>query len=319
MKEYLLLLFSATQFLIMLVFIFLSVAFFSLMERKILSYIHFRKGPNKVIIMGLFQPFVDAIKLITKDDSPVSWSNKALFYLSPIFMLSLSLIIWIVFPFLWGELKTQNFSFLLIFFFLGMSVYGLIISGWSSNSKYAMLGSVRSIVQSISYEVILSFLLLSLMVLVWSYSIHDFGSFKLMKVFLMAPFLFSIFSITALAELNRSPFDLSEGESELVSGYSIEYGGIMYTMIFLSENVMIFFSSLLISYFFFNLSSTFMFFILFSFMSFMICLIRGIVPRLRYDILMYMCWVCLLPLAMVTLNLVWLLSLSAPHPLTFIF
>nr|WNE90730.1 NADH dehydrogenase subunit 1 [Actornithophilus gracilis] len=304
MKEYLLSLFSVAQFLIVLVFIFLSVAFFSLMERKILSYIHFRKGPNKVIFMGLFQPFVDAIKLITKDDSPVSWSNKILFYISPIFMLTLSLIVWIVFPFVWGEL-----------FFLGLSVYGLIISGWSSNSKYAMLGSVRSIVQSISYEVVLSFLLLSLMVLVMGYSISIFNSFKFMKVFLMAPFLLIIFSITALAELNRSPFDLSEGESELVSGYSIEYGGVMYTVIFLSENVMIFFSSLMISFFFFNLSSTLMFFILFSFTSLMICLIRGIVPRLRYDVLMGLCWTCLLPLVMVSLNFIWLTSLGvSPSP-----
>nr|WJQ21835.1 NADH dehydrogenase subunit 1 [Actornithophilus grandiceps] len=315
MSELLLVLIPFTQFLILLVFIFLSVAFFSLMERKILSYVHFRKGPNKVLVSGLTQPFVDAIKLITKDDSPVSWSNKVYYYLSPIFMLVLSLMIWIVYPFLWGNLKSQNFSFLIIFLLMGLSVYGLIISGWSSNSKYAMLGSMRSIVQSISYEVILSFLFLSLMVLVWGYSIFSFLLFNNTKVFLMAPFLFLIFLITALAELNRAPFDLSEGESELVSGYSVEYGGIMYTLIFLSENVMIFFSSLMISFVFLNLSSFFLFFCSFSFFSFLICLIRGIVPRLRYDSLMSVCWILVLPLTMVSLNLIWLMSYFFNHPL----
>nr|YP_009519730.1 NADH dehydrogenase subunit 1 [Colpocephalum griffoneae]AYC65904.1 NADH dehydrogenase subunit 1 [Colpocephalum griffoneae] len=294
------------QELLFLVMILLSVAFFSLMERKILSYVHFRKGPNKVIISGFLQPFADALKLLTKDDSPVLWSNKILYFFSPLFMFVLAMISWVVFPFFWG-VTSNKLSFLITIIIMGLSVYGIMFSGWSSNSTYSMLGSMRSISQSISYEVVLSFIFLSMIFIISDYSIEMFYDWKLMKIFIFSPFLLSLTCFSLLAEMNRTPFDLAEGESELVSGYSVEYGGVSYTVIFLSENIMIFFSSFLITYFFFNNLTFFMNFFMFSFMSAMICLIRGVLPRFRYDKLMMICWMVMLPLILLNFNLIVLL------------
>nr|YP_010890523.1 NADH dehydrogenase subunit 1 [Plegadiphilus threskiornis]WIM51529.1 NADH dehydrogenase subunit 1 [Plegadiphilus threskiornis] len=289
-----------TQLLVLMVMIMICVAFFSLMERKILSYIHFRKGPNKVMIMGFFQPFADAMKLISKDDSPVKWSNSVSYYLSPLFMMFLGLISWWIFPFNW-KTYSNNSSLLFIILILGMTIYGILISGWSSNSKYATLGSMRSISQSISYEVLMSFVFLSLISVISSYSISKMYDYTMSKIIMMMPFMMLLLMISALAELNRSPFDLSEGESELVSGYSVEYGGIVYTLIFLSENIMIFFSSFILSFVCVPYN-TMIGVVLFSGFTFLICVIRGIVPRMRYDILMNLCWVYLLPLTLILFN-----------------
>nr|QPN54230.1 NADH dehydrogenase subunit 1 [Osborniella crotophagae] len=291
-----------TQELLLVIMILLSVAFFSLMERKILSYLHFRKGPNKVLINGFFQPFVDALKLISKDDYPVKWSNKLLFYFSPMFMFFLASLMWMVFPFCWGMMSNE-FSFINMIIIMGMSVYGMMLSGWSSNSTYSMLGSIRSVSQSISYEVVMSFIFLSIIFTIYDFSMEGMFKWNIMKIFFLCPFLLILTFISLLAELNRTPFDLAEGESELVSGYSVEYGGFSYTIIFLSENIMIFFSSFVISFFFFTQLTSYMSFIVFSFMSFMICLIRGILPRLRYDKLMILCWTYLMPLSLLLFNM----------------
>nr|WIM51618.1 NADH dehydrogenase subunit 1 [Colpocephalum spinicollis] len=305
MKEMLSNYLSTAQQLMMVVMIMLSVAFFSLMERKILGYIQYRKGPNKILINGFFQPFADAIKLITKDDAPVSWSNTWMFYFSPLLMFFLSLFCWVITPSVWGVFSSK-YSFISMIILFGMSVYGVMLSGWSSNSTYAMLGAIRSVSQSISYEVVMSFVILCVMCFFSNYSLEFLYKWKLTLTVMSCPFLFMICFISMLAELNRTPFDMAEGESELVSGYSTEYGGITYTIIFLSENVMIFFSSFVMTFFFFSSLNNILGFFIFSFMTYMICLIRGILPRLRYDVLMTMCWTYLMPIALIVFNFIFL-------------
>nr|AAG52648.1 NADH dehydrogenase subunit 1 [Heterodoxus macropus] len=287
------------QHFILVIMMLLTVAFFTLLERKILGYIHFRKGPNKVLLKGVLQPIVDAMKLITKDDSPIIYSNIFLYYISPMFSFIMSMIIWMILPLQFIIFNWVN-SFLILFMLLGMGVYSMFLSGWSSNSKYAYLGSLRAVSQSISYEILMSMLFIALMMTTKGMSIYYILKFDPL-VFFLFPF-FIAYLFIGLAELNRSPFDLSEGESELVAGYTVEYGGIMYTMIFLSENIMIMFFCYMGSLFFFYINSTMS--IIFSMMMiYLVCLIRGILPRIRYDHLMMFCWKIMLPLMVIFVNL----------------
>nr|YP_010889902.1 NADH dehydrogenase subunit 1 [Austromenopon paululum]WJJ69863.1 NADH dehydrogenase subunit 1 [Austromenopon paululum] len=296
--------------MVLLVMVMLSVAFFSLIERKILSLIHYRKGPNKVSISGLLQPMADAMKLISKDDAPVSWSNKSLYYLSPVFMIFLSLVSWIVYPSVWG-MGGQYHAFLLMIIILGLSVYGLMMSGWSPNSVYSVLGSIRAIAQSLSYEVVMSFVFLSVVVVVSSLSFSGFFRLNPTGLGLSILPLVLIMVFALIAELNRSPLDLAEGESELVSGYSVEYGGAMYTILFLSENIMIFFSSVILTFFFFSDLSSLAGGAMITTWSCVFCLIRGALPRIRYDKLMVICWEIILPTTLALFNMVGVLSIMS--------
>nr|QPN54269.1 NADH dehydrogenase subunit 1 [Myrsidea sp. ADS-2020] len=279
----------------------IAVGFFSLIERKVLSLIHSRVGPDKVSLSGILQPIADALKLMTKDDFPVAWSNFILFYASPILMFSVSLGTFLIFPFFMGG--SQSFSMILLMIFLGMTVYGNLISGWSSNSKYALIGSVRSVSQSLSYEVVFSFFMILIISVMATFDICKFYVMHLTMLGLMSTFIVLMFISVALAELNRTPFDLSEGESELVSGYSVEYGGVMYTLLFLSENVSIFMSCFMISFFFFS-KSPWVFPLMWSVWAFILCVLRGALPRLRYDVLMQFCWLSLLPSVLLSFNFI---------------
>nr|YP_010872791.1 NADH dehydrogenase subunit 1 [Laemobothrion atrum]WGU50355.1 NADH dehydrogenase subunit 1 [Laemobothrion atrum] len=291
---------TMVQLVVLMVMVMISVAFLSLLERKVLSLIHYRKGPNKVGMMGLLQPFADAIKLMSKDDFPIYWSNKLLYYFSPLFMLLMGLLGWMLFPFS-VVVYSLSKSLLLVLLLLGMGAYSLIFSGWSSNSKYALLGAIRALSQTISYEVCMGFVFIVVISLYPSLSMESSGDIS------PFPYLLSLFGLTyfiLLAELNRAPFDLSEGESELVSGYSVEYGGAMYTIIFLSENMMILFSSFLMTYIFFlpNTSSG-GFPLIFMILVKSIIVMRGVVPRFRYDKLMSVCWMSVLPLSLISANI----------------
>nr|QXE46455.1 NADH dehydrogenase subunit 1 [Cephalcia yanqingensis] len=283
----------------LLVSILVGVAFLTLLERKILGYIQIRKGPNKVGFMGVPQPFSDAIKLFSKEQIIPRLSNYLLYYLCPVFSLMISLLIWISMPY-YTMLYTFNLGILFIMCCLSISVYSIMLAGWSSNSMYSMLGSLRAIAQSISYEVMLSMFLLSFIMMIESYSLMDFYKYQLYiwLIFLMFPLGLMWFSCM-LAETNRSPYDFAEGESELVSGFNIEYSSGGFALIFLSEYSSILFMSMMFTVMFLGGDIfLFMFYIKMMIISFIFIWVRGTLPRFRYDKLMYLCWKIYLPLSL---------------------
>nr|ALO76843.1 NADH deshydrogenase subunit 1 [Adoretus sp. ADO01] len=285
--------------LVLLVCVLVGVAFLTLLERKVLGYIQIRKGPNKVGYMGILQPFSDAIKLFCKEQTYPLMSNFSMYYMSPVFNLFLSLLLWMCMPFL-----TVLFSFnLSILFFLccsSLSVYTIMLAGWSSNSNYALLGSIRSVAQTISYEVSLALILLSFLYLILSLNIFDFMMYQNVVWFLFLCFPLSmIWLVSSLAETNRTPFDFAEGESELVSGFNVEYSSGGFALIFMAEYASILFMSMMCVMLFMggNIFS-FMFFMKLVFMSFVWVWVRGTLPRYRYDKLMYLCWKSFLPISL---------------------
>nr|ATF28629.1 NADH dehydrogenase subunit 1 [Peuceptyelus minutus] len=285
--------------IILVIFIMLSVAFLTLMERKVLSYIQIRKGPNKLGIMGIFQPFSDAIKLFSKEQVIPVFSNFLIYFFSPMFSLFLSLILWLVFPFITNWF---NFNYGVLFFFCctAMSVYSIMISGWSSCSMYSLLGGLRGVAQTISYEVSLVLIFLSFIFLTSSYNFLDFYYYQNGNWFIFLSLPLSMCWLSScLAETNRSPFDFAEGESELVSGFNVEYSAGGFAFLFLSEYSSIIFMSVLYVIMFLgcNLNSL-TFFIKVSLMCFLFIWVRGTLPRYRYDKLMYMAWKSYLPISL---------------------
>jgi len=282
-----------------------SVAFLTLLERKVLGYIQIRKGPNKIGFLGILQPFCDAVKLFTKEQVRPVLSNFFVFYFSPVISLFLSLFIWLCFPYL---VKFYSFEYGVLFFFccLSFGVYIIMIAGWSSNSIYALLGALRSIAQTISYEVALVLILIVILFILGSFNLLYFELFQnyLWFFFLFFP-VGVIWVISRLAETNRTPFDFAEGESELVSGFNIEYGAGGFALIFLAEYARILFIRILFSVLF--LGSTrisFFFFVKLNFISFFFIWVRGAFPRYRYDKLIFIAWKSYLP---ISLNLLFLI------------
>nr|UZT67575.1 NADH dehydrogenase subunit 1 [Tessmannella kiplingi] len=282
--------------LIMIIMILLSLAFLTLLERKILGYIQIRKGPNKVMLMGIFQPFSDALKLLSKELFLTKNLNTMLYLISPILSMLLMLMMWLIMPFYYN-LFFLNLNMLMFLSFLSMGVYMIMINGWSSNSMYSLLGSIRSIAQTISYEVSLILIILSNLMLT--------ESFNLMKMFIFQHhlnfiiYLYPImimFLISLIAELNRTPFDLAEGESELVSGFNTEYMSGGFTLIFMSEYGMIMLMSyLFIMFYLSSMNNKLIFYMKTMMMMMIIILLRGTLPRYRYDLLMYLTWKKILP------------------------
>nr|YP_009350376.1 NADH dehydrogenase subunit 1 [Prohamitermes mirabilis]AQP26900.1 NADH dehydrogenase subunit 1 [Prohamitermes mirabilis] len=286
-------------FLLLMIFVMVGVAFLTLLERKVLGYVHIRKGPNKVGFVGILQPFSDAIKLFTSEQYFPLVSNYLIYYFSPIFGFFLSLLVWLLIPYLSGFI---SFELGLLFFLActSLGVYTVMIAGWSSNSGYSLLGGLRALAQTISYEVSLAFILLSFVVLVCSYDLVYFHSFQvyLWLIFFSFPLSF-VWFISCLAETNRTPFDFAEGESELVSGFNVEYGGGGFALIFLAEYASILFMSLLFCIIFLGSDLySFFFYISLAFISFLFIWVRGTLPRFRYDKLMYLAWKSFLPLSL---------------------
>nr|YP_010037299.1 NADH dehydrogenase subunit 1 [Acidiella diversa]QQW48075.1 NADH dehydrogenase subunit 1 [Acidiella diversa] len=285
--------------LILVICVLVSVAFLTLLERKVLGYIQIRKGPNKVGLMGIPQPFCDAIKLFTKEQTYPVLSNYISYYFSPIFSLFISLVVWICMPLF---IKLISFNLGLLFFLCctSMGVYTVMVAGWSSNSNYALLGGLRAVAQTISYEVSMALILLSFVFLIGSYNILDFFLYQnyIWFLIIMFPISFIWFCIS-LAETNRTPFDFAEGESELVSGFNVEYSSGGFALIFMAEYASILFMSMLFCIIFLGCDLfNFMFYVKLTFISFGFIWVRGTLPRFRYDKLMYLAWKCFLPFSL---------------------
>lgn len=288
--------------------ILLAVAFFTVFERKVLASMQRRRGPNVVGIYGLLQAIADAVKLLSKETLIPGSSNLYIFIFSPIFTFLISMLCWSLIPFDYGIVISDiNLGILFLFAFSSLGVYGIIMSGWASNSKYSFLGSLRSSAQFISYEISMGLLLIPIILVSGSFNITSIVLSQL-DIFYFITFFpfFLLFLITALAETNRVPFDSPEAESELVSGYNVEYSSIGFTFFFLAEysNIILMSSIIVILFlggwlpFFVNLSSSFFFSIKLLFVMFFFVWVRATLPRYRYDQLMLLGWKVILPLSL---------------------
>merc|ERR1712048_1035026 len=290
----------------------ISVAYFTLVERKLLGSIQRRKGPNVVGFLGLLQPFADGLKLFSKETIVPKDSSPYVFILAPMITFILSLIGWSVIPLSEGALVADiNLGVLYLFAISSLSVYGIILAGWSSNSKYPFLGALRSAAQMISYEVSIGFVIVNVSICSGSLNLSVIVECQENGWYIM-PLLpmFFIFCISMLAETNRHPFDLPEAEAELVSGYNVEYSSMTFALFFLGEYAnMLLMSSVLallflggwlpiFSLFPFNLIPTSLWFSLkILFGVFLFIITRAALPRYRYDQLMALGWKCFLPLS----------------------
>lgn len=285
--------------LILVIGVLVGVAFLTLLERKVLGYIQVRKGPNKLGLIGIIQPFSDAIKLFIKEQTYPNFSNYLRYYFSPIVAFILSLILWVLIPYYYNLLR---FNLGLLFFFCctRIGVYTVIIAGWSSNSNYALLGGLRAVAQTISYEVRLSLIIISRIIIIIDFNLIIFIEYQKLRWFFFLIFPLSMCWLSSsLAETNRTPFDFAEGESELVSGFNVEYRRGGFALIFLAEYSRILFMRLLFSLIFlggFNLN--FFFYFKLVILSFIFIWVRGTLPRYRYDKLMYLAWKRYLPISL---------------------
>ncbi len=317
--SYLNLLFVETyKILFLLIPILISVALVVWLDRRVWAFVQKRRGPNVVGPFGLFQSLADALKYIFKEIIIPASSNKVIFILAPIVTMTLALIAWAVIPF--GEdfvLANINVGILYLFAVSSLGVYGIIMGGWASNSKYPFLGAIRSAAQMVSYEVSIGIIIINVLLCVGSLNLSDIvlAQEKLWFVLPLFP-MFVIFFISALAETNRPPFDLPEAEAELVAGYQTEYSGMMYAMFWLGEYANILLMCAMGSILFlggwlplidaypFNLipgAIWLIFKILFLFIIF--SLVKAIVPRYRYDQLMKLGWKIFLPFSLIWLVL----------------
>nr|QXU60047.1 NADH dehydrogenase subunit 1 [Dendragapus fuliginosus] len=286
--------------------ILIAVAFLTLVERKILSYMQARKGPNIVGPFGLLQPIADGVKLFIKEPIRPSTSSPFLFIMTPILALLLALTIWTPLP-LPFPLADLNLGLLFLLAMSSLTVYSLLWSGWASNSKYALIGALRAVAQTISYEVTLALILLATIMLSGNYTLTTLATTQ-EPIYLILPSwpLTMMWFISTLAETNRAPFDLTEGESELVSGFNVEYAAGPFALFFLAEYANIMFMNTLTTILFLNPSFLNLPSELFSIalatkvllLSSSFLWIRASYPRFRYDQLMHLLWKNFLPLTL---------------------
>jgi NADH-ubiquinone oxidoreductase chain 1 len=291
----------------MILIILIRVAFLTLFERKILGYIQLRKGPNKIFIKGLFQPFRDALKLLFKEFFFFNFNNLSLY--RPIIIFFLSFILWFIYPWIYSFFYI-DYRIIFLILILSLIVYPIIIIGWVSLCNYSILGSLRSISQIISFEILLFLIFFLLIILIENYSFFIFIKFQFNVYFFIFVYpLYIIFIISSLIDLNRVPFDLIEGESELVSGFNIEYYRRLFVLIFLSEYINIMFIRLLLTIIFFGINWwSLRFIIIYFFHLILLIIIRGVLPRIRYDKLIIICWIELLVLILIYLIYVYLIK-----------
>ena len=292
----------------MVLFVLVNVAFITLLERKILGYSQLRLGPSKPSFTGLLQPVRDAVKLFRKGYFSSLNRLNWIFFFRPLLAIGLVLLLWSVNMFLRPNIYFE-YGLFLILVILGLNVYPVILRGWSSNRKYTFIGRVRGVAQSISYEISLAFIIMSLIQLVRRISLISlFHSSNYFTVVIIFPILFFIWFLRGLAERNRTPFDFAEGERELVSGFNTEYGGGGFAIIFIAEYGSIYFLSCITVFIFIN---TYIFIfntILVRILIFFWVWVRRTYPRYRYDILMNLAWKRLLPLSIFYLVLCFIIS-----------
>ena len=312
--EYVNIIFQETyKILFLLVPVLVSVAMIVWLDRRVWAFVQKRQGPNVVGPFGLLQSLADALKYIFKEIIIPASSNKIIFILAPIITMTLALIAWAVIPFGVDQVLADiNVGILYIFAVSSLGVYGIIMGGWASNSKYPFLGAIRSAAQMVSYEVSIGIIIINVLLCVGSLNLNDIVIAQKNMWFVIPLFpMFVVFFISALAETNRPPFDLPEAEAELVAGYQTEYSGMMYAMFWLGEYANILLMCALGSILFlggwlspidlypFNLipgAIWLIFKILLLFILF--ALVKAIVPRYRYDQLMRLGWKIFLPLSL---------------------
>nr|ADW81704.1 NADH dehydrogenase subunit 1 [Cryptocentrus lutheri] len=295
--------------------VLLAVAFLTLLERKVLGYMQLRKGPNVVGPYGLLQPIADGVKLFIKEPVRPSSSSPLLFLLAPMLALTLALTLWAPVP-LPHPVMDLNLSILFILALSSLAVYSILGSGWASNSKYALIGALRAVAQTISYEVSLGLILLSAIIFTGGFTLQTFNTTQ-ESIWLLIPAwpLAAMWYISTLAETNRAPFDLTEGESELVSGFNVEYAGGPFALFFLAEYANILLMNTLSATLFFGAShiphlpevTTINLMLKATFLSILFLWVRASYPRFRYDQLMHLIWKNFLPLTLAMV--IWHLSL----------
>lgn len=319
---------TALTIVLLVLCLLIAVAYLTMAERKVISYIQCRIGPNRVGFFGLAQPIADVLKLLSKEIIIPSSSNRYLFIIAPILALAPSLAAWSVIPFQQGVvLANVNAGLLLIFSLTSLGVYGILIGGWASNSKYAFFGALRASAQTISYEIAMGFALVGVLMAANSMNLQEIVLAQKGGIwhwfFLPLLPLFVVYWISAMAETNRAPFDVAEGESEIVAGFHVEYAGISFGVFFLAEYANMILVSAIASLLFFGgwqspfegipyLAGVFAvvpgviwFLMKISFFLFAYLWIRATFPRYRYDQIMYLGWKVLIPV-----TLFWILVLG---------
>jgi len=290
-----------------------AVAFLTLAERKVIGAIQLRKGPNVVGPFGLLQPFADGLKLLVKETIVPTGANRFVFMMAPMLTFLLSLVAWAVIPFDYGlVLSDINVGILYLFAISSLGVYGIIMAGWASNSKYAFLGAMRSAAQMVSYEVSIGFVIITVLLCVGSLNLTDIVMAQKNMWFFIPLFpMFVIFFVSALAETNRSPFDLPEGESEIVAGYFVEYSSMSFALFFLGEYAAMILMSAMVSILFLGgwlppldiapltwIPGPIWFFAKIALCLFVFLWVRATMPRYRYDQLMRLGWKVFLPFSL---------------------
>ena len=306
---------TIVKIMVITVPIMLTVAYLTLAERKVIGYMQIRIGPNRVGPYGLLQPLADGAKLLFKEIIIPSGSNKFLFIAAPILGLAPALAAWAVMPFSEGIVLTEiNAGLLYILAMTSLSVYGIIIAGWASNSKYAFIGAVRSVAQIVSYEIAMGFALVCVLMASQSMNVGDIvrgqqGSLGMLNWYFIPLFpMFLVYLISGVAETNRAPFDMAEGESEIVAGFHVEYSGMAFAMFFLAEYANMILISFLTAIMFLGgwlspvpfLPDSFIWLLAkASFFLFLFLWLRATFPRYRYDQLMRLGWKVFIPLTIV--------------------
>nr|WJQ22102.1 NADH dehydrogenase subunit 1 [Craterocephalus stercusmuscarum fulvus] len=301
--------------LILIVFVLLAVALLTLVERKVLGYMQLRKGPNVVGPYGLLQPIADGLKLFMKEPIRPSTSSPILFILAPTMALTLALTLWAPMP-LPFPMTDMNLGILFILALSSLAVYSILGSGWASNSKYALIGALRAVAQTISYEVSLGLILLNAIIFTGGFTLQTFGVAQ-ESTWLILPAwpLAAMWYISTLAETNRAPFDLTEGESELVSGFNVEYAGGPFALFFLAEYANILLMNTLSAVLFLGSSllnntpmiTSMTLMTKAALLSIVFLWVRASYPRFRYDQLMHLIWKNFLPLTLALV--IWHLAL----------